>query len=86
MVTFHETTGHVRRDKHLLGLWVSENEGANFWLSVLTDLRSRGVNDILIACVDGLKGFPDAINIEYPDTQVQLYIVHMVRNNIRFVP
>ena len=72
--------------KDLLGIWVSENEGAKFWLSVLTDLRSRGVNDILIACVDGLKGFPEAINSEYPETQVQLCIVHMVRNSLRFVP
>lgn len=72
--------------KDLLGIWVSENEGAKFWLSVLTDLRSRGVNDILIACVDGLKGFPEAINSEYPETQVQLCIVHMVRNSMRFVP
>jgi len=72
--------------KDLLGIWVSENEGAKFWLSVLTDLRSRGVNDILIACVDGLKGFPEAINSEYPQTQVQLCIVHMVRNSMRFVP
>ena len=58
----------------------------SFWLSVLTDLRTRGVNDILIACVDGLKGFPDAINSEYPETQVELCIVHMVRNSMRFVP
>ena len=72
--------------KDLLGIWVSENEGAKFWLSVLTDLRSRGVNDILMACVDGLKGFPEAINSEYPETQVQLCIVHMVRNSMRFVP
>lgn len=53
--------------KDLPGIWVSENEGAKFWLSVLTDLRSRGVDDILIACVDGLKGFPEAINSEYPE-------------------
>lgn len=72
--------------KELLGMWLSETEGAKFWLSVLTDLRSRGVNDILIACVDGLKGFPEAINSEYPQTQVQLCIVHMVRNSMRFVP
>ena len=72
--------------KDLLGIWVSENEGAKFWLSVLTDLRSRGVDDILIACVDGLKGFPEAINSEYPQAQVQLCIVHMVRNSMRFVP
>jgi len=76
----------LQGQKDLLGIWVSETEGAKFWLSVLTNLRSRGVNDILIACVDGLKGFPDAINSEYPDTQVQLCIVHMVRNSMRFVP
>ena len=65
--------------KEFLGLWLSENEGAKFWLSVLTELQNRGVKDILIACVDGLKGFPDAINTVYPETQIQLCIVHMVR-------
>lgn len=72
--------------KELLGLWLSENEGAKFWLNVLTELQNRGVKDILIACVDGLKGFPDAINTVYPDTQIQLCIVHMVRNSIKYVP
>ena len=72
--------------KELLGLWMSENEGAKFWLSVLTELQNRGVKDILIACVDGLKGFPDAINAVYPQTQVQLCIVHMVRNSMKYVP
>jgi len=72
--------------KELLGLWISENEGAKFWLSVLTEIQNRGVKDILIACVDGLKGFPDAINTVYPETQIQLCIVHMVRNSIKFVP
>jgi transposase-like protein len=72
--------------KELLGMWLSENEGAKFWLSVLTELQNRGVKDILIACVDGLKGFPDAIQSVYPDTQIQLCIVHMVRNSIRYVP
>lgn len=71
--------------KELLGLWVSENEGAKFWLSVLTELKSRGVQDILIACVDGLKGFPDAIAVEYPQTCVQLCMVHMVRNSLKYV-
>jgi putative transposase len=71
--------------KHLLGLWISQNEGAKFWLSVLTEFKSRGLNDILIACVDGLKGFPDAIAAEYPHTQVQLCIVHMVRNSVKYV-
>jgi len=72
--------------KELLGLWISENEGAKFWLSVLTELKNRGVKDILIACVDGLKGFPDAINTVFPDTQIQLCIVHMVRNSLKLVP
>jgi len=72
--------------KELLGMWLSENEGAKFWLNVLTELQNRGVKDILIACVDGLKGFPDAINTVYPDTQIQLCIVHMVRNSIKYVP
>jgi transposase-like protein len=72
--------------KELLGLWLAENEGAKFWLSVLTELQNRGVRDILIACVDGLKGFPDAINTVYPQTQIQLCIVHMVRNSMKYVP
>jgi transposase-like protein len=72
--------------KELLGLWISENEGAKFWLNVLTELQNRGVKDILIACVDGLKGFPDAINTVFPDTQIQLCIVHMVRNSVKYVP
>ena len=71
--------------KDLLGLWMSDNEGAKFWLSVLTELKSRGVQDILIACVDGLKGFPDAIAVEYPQTRIQLCLVHMVRNSLRYV-
>lgn len=71
--------------KELLGLWIAENEGARFWVNVLTELKNRGLNDILIACVDGLKGFPDAINAVYPDTKIQLCIVHMVRNSLRFV-
>ncbi|MGP5121245.1 IS256 family transposase, partial [Psychrobacter alimentarius] len=72
--------------KELLGMWVSENEGAKFWLGVLTELQNRGVQDILIACVDGLKGFSEAINTVYPNTQVQLCIVHMVRYSMKFVP
>ena len=66
--------------KELLGLWLSENEGAKFWLNVLTELQNRGVKDILIACVDGLKGFPEAISTAFPETQIQLCIVHMVRS------
>jgi len=72
--------------KELLGLWLSENEGAKFWLNVLTELQNRGVKDILIACVDGLKGFPDAINTVFPGTQIQLCIVHRVRNSVKYVP
>lgn len=71
--------------KELLGLWMAENEGARFWLSVLTELKSRGVQDILIACVDGLKGFPQAIAAEYPETRIQLCIVHMLRNSLKYV-
>jgi len=71
--------------KEILGLYLSENEGANFWLSVLTDLQARGVEDILIASVDGLKGFPEAINAIFPQTEVQLCIVHQIRNSIRYV-
>ena len=71
--------------KEILGLYLSENEGANFWLSVLTDLQARGVEDILIASVDGLKEFPEAINAIFPQTEVQLCIVHQIRNSIRYV-
>jgi putative transposase len=71
--------------KDLLGMWMADNEGAKFWLGVLTELQNRGVKDILIACVDGLKGFPDAINAVFPQTHIQLCIVHMVRNSLRFV-
>ena len=71
--------------KELLGLWIAENEGAKFWANVLTELQNRGLKDIFIACVDGLKGFPEAINAVYPDTKIQLCIVHLVRNSLRFV-
>lgn len=70
--------------KELLGMWISENEGANFWLGVVTELQNRGVKDILIACVDGLKGFPEAIRSVFPKTEIQLCIVHMVRNSIKY--
>jgi transposase-like protein len=76
---------NLEGEKELLGLWFAENEGAKFWLNVLTELQNRGVEDILIACVDGLKGFPDAINTVYPETHIQLCIVHMIRNSLRFV-
>lgn len=71
--------------KELLGMYISKSEGANFWLGVLADLQSRGVRDILIACVDGLKGFPDAIASVFPETTVQLCIVHQIRNSIKYV-
>jgi putative transposase len=73
-------------NKEILGMWLSINEGAKFWLSVVTELKNRGVQDILIACVDGLKGFPEAINAVYPLAQVQLCIVHMIRHSLSFVP
>ena len=72
--------------KALLGLWLAETEGSKCWLSVLTELQNRGVKDILSAGVDGLKGSPDAIATAYPRTQIQLCIVHMVRNSLKFVP
>lgn len=71
--------------KEILGLYVSETEGANFWLSVITDLSNRGVEDILIAAVDGLKGFPEAINAIFPQTEVQLCIIHQIRNSMKYV-
>lgn len=71
--------------KEVLGLYVAESEGANFWLSVLTDLNNRGVEDILVTSVDGLKGFPEAINAIFPQTEVQLCIVHQIRNSLRYV-
>jgi len=71
--------------KDVLGMWIAKTEGAKFWLGVLTELKNRGLNDIFIASVDGLKGFPDAIETVYPDTQVQLCIVHMVRNSLKYV-
>ena len=72
-------------NKQILGLWLANNEGAKFWLSVLNELKNRGVQDIIIACCDGLTGFPDAINATFPKTTVQLCIVHMVRNSLKFV-
>ncbi len=71
--------------KELLGIWIAETEGAKFWLSVLTELQNRGVEQILIACVDGLSGFPDAINTAFPDAKIQLCIIHMVRNSMKYV-
>lgn len=72
--------------KELIGVYLAETEGAKFWLSVLTNLKNRGVQDIIVACVDGLKGFPEAIQAVFPQTQIQLCIVHQVRISLRFVP
>src|SRR5450755_520643 len=74
-------TGH----KELLGLWLGESEGAKFWLACLTDLRNRGLRDIFVACIDGLSGFAEAIHAAYPQTSVQLCIVHLVRAALRYV-
>jgi putative transposase len=76
---------NMEGQKEVLGLWTSGNEGAKFWLSVLTDLKGRGVEDLFIVCVDGLKGFPQAIEAAFPKATVQLCIVHMVRASLRFV-
>jgi putative transposase len=76
---------NLEGQKEVLGLWASENEGAKFWLNVLTELQNRGVRDIFIACVDGLKGFPEAIEALFPKTVVQLCIVHMVRASMKYV-
>ncbi|WP_436395035.1 IS256 family transposase [Acidithiobacillus ferriphilus] len=72
-------------EKELLGLWIAQTEGAKFWLQVVTELKNRGVQDIFIACVDGLKGFPEAIETVFPKTAVQLCIVHMVRYSLNYV-
>ncbi len=76
---------NIEGKKELLGLYLSDQEGAHHWLSVLTDLHNRGVQDILIACVDGLKGFPEAIETIYPDTEVQHCVIHQIRNWIKYV-
>jgi len=76
---------NLEGQKELLGLWIAETEGAKFWLQILTELTNRGVKEILIACIDGLKGFPEAINTVFPSAKIQLCIVHMVRNSLKFV-
>ena len=73
-------------DRDVLGMWFQETEGAKFWMQVLTDLKTRGVRDILIACVDGLTGFPEAIEAIFPKTTVQTCIVHLIRNSLKYVP
>ncbi len=76
---------NMEGQKELLGIWIAKSEGAKFWLNVITELKNRGVEDIFIACVDGLKGFPEAIEAIFPQTQVQLCIVHMIRNSVRYI-
>jgi putative transposase len=76
----------VEGERDVLGMWFQETEGAKFWLQVLTELRQRGVRDVLICCVDGLKGFPDAIEAVFPETWVQTCIVHLIRHSLRYVP
>lgn len=71
--------------KDILGFYVAESEGAHFWLGVLNDLHARGVEDILIACIDGLKGFPEAVNTLFPHTEIQLCIVHQIRNSLKYI-
>jgi putative transposase len=84
--TMHVALGvNLQGKKELLGLWLGETEGAKFWLGCLTDLKNRGLGDIFIACVDGLTGFADAIRVAYPQTQVQLCIVHLVRAALKYV-
>ena len=72
--------------KEILGIWIGENEGAKFWLSILNEMKNRGVKDILISCIDGLKGFPEAIKTTYPDAEVQECIVHQIRNTTKYIP
>ena len=76
---------NIQGKKEILGLYLSESEGANFWLQILSDLNNRGVKDILIASIDGLKGFPEAINSIYPNTEVQLCVIHQIRNSLKYV-
>ena len=72
--------------KEILGAWIGESEGAKLWLQVFTELKNRGIEDILIACMDGLKGLPEALKSVFPDTEIQLCIIHMIRNSIKYVP
>ena len=73
-------------DRDVLGIWFQKTEGAKFWLQVLTDLKTRGVQDVLVCCVDGLEGFPEAIEAVFPNAWVQTWIVHLIRNSLKFVP
>jgi putative transposase len=72
--------------RDVLGMWFQESKGAKFWMQVLSELKQRGVSDILICCVDGLKGFPEAIEAVFPATTVQTCIVHLIRNSLKYVP
>ena len=76
---------NLQGKKEILGIHLSESEGANYWLTVLTELQNRGVEDILIACIDGLTGFPEAIAAVYPKTEIQLCIIHQIRNSMKYV-
>jgi putative transposase len=76
---------NLHGEKEVLGLWIAQTEGAKFWLHVVTELKNRGVQDIFIACVDGLKGFPDATETDYPKAAVQLFIVHQVLISLNYV-
>lgn len=76
---------NLEGQKELLGMWLAQSEGAKFWLSVLTEVQNRGVKDFFIACVDGLSGLPEAIEAVYPQTRVQLCMVHLMRNSLRYV-
>ena len=77
---------NMEGEKEILGLWIAKTESSKFWLSVMTDLKNRGLEDIFIACIDGLTGFSDAIATIYPKTEIQRCIVHMVRNSLKYVP
>lgn len=71
--------------KDILGIYIQDSEGSNFWMSVLSDLQNRGIKDILIACIDGLRGFPEAINTIFPNTEIQLCIIHQIRNSLKYI-
>src|SRR5437764_532240 len=76
----------VEGERDVLGMWFQETEGAKFWMQVLSELKQRGVSDILLCCVDGLKGFPEAIEAIYPTTTVQTCVVHLIRHSLKYVP
>ena len=77
---------NIAGQKDILGIWIGENESASFWLGVCNDLKNRGVEDVLIACKDGLSGFSEAINTVFPKTEIQLCIIHQIRNSLKYVP